>query len=341
MSNLVSVIIPVYNEIEYIDRCMESIQSQTYRRLQIILVDGGSDDGSGALCDKWAAKWNMGPDSNMGICEVIHTSNQGVSESRNKGLSHATGELVSFVDGDDYLESDALTRMYEAMKENNADLAGCDFVSVYPDLSPGDEVNEITDDTEKVRRFSSHEFVRERILHGDLHVWGKLYKRSLIGTEIRFNTGLTIGEDMIFLLEYIRRCSVIVHMSYKGYDYFRNPGGAMMRPFTDSAMDQVRCWEEARSLIAYEDKELADSAELRSNMLIAIMLTACRIACLDKNIRKDEKHTGYTRVLRSRIKEYKTRRAMKLLDRGYRLKVRFFRAFPGLFMSMYHRHKLK
>ncbi|MCR5595103.1 MAG: glycosyltransferase family 2 protein [Lachnospiraceae bacterium] len=345
---IITVIIPIYNEKEYIDRCMNSIQSQTHRRLQVILVDGGSDDGSAEICDKWGVKWNMGPNSNMGICEVIHTSNQGVSASRNQGLAHATGELVTFVDGDDYLEPDALSRMVEVMTAENADMVGCDFASIYPDgpskqskpAEPADSAKpaDLADDT-GTEVMSAHDFMEKHILHGDLHVWGRLYKRSIIGADIRFKQGLTIGEDMLFVMEYVRRSSVIVHMSYKGYDYFRNPHGAMGKPFTKAAMDQVRCWEEAKSLLKEYDEELADSNELKANMLISVMLTACRMALLDKTTRKDEEHRNYTNVLRSKIKEYKTHKSMKLLDRGYRTKVRLFKAFPGLFMSMYNRHK--
>lgn len=353
---IITVIIPVYNEEKYIDRFMNSLQSQTHKRLQIILIDGGSTDGSGALCDKWASRWNMGPDSNMGIVEVIHTSNKGVSASRNMGLSHASGDYIFFLDGDDWLEPDTLKRLYELMNQTGADLTCCGFVSRYPDgtavsdteadggsLSGGESVSGVVSGdtpavTEEHVSMSSREFMEKRLLHGDAHVWGKLFKRELIGDQ-KFRRELTIGEDMVFLLEYVRKCNTIVHMFYRGYDYYRNPHGAMERAFTDSAMDQVKCWDEVRLLLAHTDESLADGADLRANMLIAVMLTASRMALLDKDVLKEEKYTEFIRVLRGKIKEYKNRQAMKALDHGYRLKVRLFRMAPGLYMSLYHKHK--
>ena len=330
---IITVIVPVFNEKDYIDRCMNSLQSQTHRRLQIILVDGGSTDGSGELCDKWATRWNMGPDSNMGIVEVIHTANKGVSESRNKGLSHAAGEYVTFLDGDDWLENDALSRMCAVMESERVDMCGGSFISRYPDeqacpVSP--------DDT--VETMSYREFLTGHILKGDVHVWGRLYKRSIIG-DLRFRKDLTIGEDMIFVIEYVRKCERVAHMAYRGYDYYRNPYGTMARPFSASSMDQVKCWDEARLLLAHEGDEISQGADLRANMLIAVMLTASRMALLDRIIIRDDTHREYIRTLRARIREYRNRAAMKVLDRGYRFKVRLFRFSPGLYMSLYHRHK--
>ena len=113
----------------------------------------------------------------------------------------------------------------------------------------------------------------------------------------------------------------------------------MARPFSASSMDQVKCWDEARLLLAHEGDELSDGPDLRANMLISIMLTASRMALLDRIIITDDVHKEYIRTLRAKIKEYKNGAAMKVLDRGYRFKVRMFRFFPGLYMSLYHRHK--
>ena len=331
---IITVIVPIFNESDYIDRCMNSLQAQTHRKLQIILVDGGSTDGSGQLCDKWATRWNMGPDSNMGIVEVIHTANKGVSESRNKGLSHAAGEYVTFLDGDDWLEPDAISKMYSVLESEQVDMAGLSFISRYP----GEESSEKVSDDTAFETMTAREFLAGHILKGDVHVWGRLYKRDLIG-DLRFRKDLTIGEDMLFVIEYVKKCDRVAHMSYRGYDYFRNPGGTMARPFSASSMDQVKCWDEARLLLAHEGDELSDGPDLRANMLISIMLTASRMALLDRIIITDEAHKEYIRTLRAKIKEYKNGAAMKVLDRGYRFKVRMFRFFPGLYMSLYHRHK--
>ena len=199
----------------------------------------------------------------------------------------------------------------------------------------------LADDSDQNRDpecMSGIEYIDNGILSGDMHVWGKLYKRELIGRQ-KFKEGLTIGEDMLFVTEYAAKCNKIARISYEGYNYFRNPKGAMGRPFTPSAMDQVRCYREERSLLEKVAPDLAFGAKLRANMLIGVMLTAGRIALLDKEVRKDEEHKEYVKTLKSTIREYKNREAMKRLDRGYRAKVRIFKAFPGLYMSLYHRHK--
>lgn len=385
MIPIITVIVPLHNEEKYIDRLMESLRDQTHTRLQIILIDGGSEDRTGEKCDEWAGSWNMGPDSKMGIVEVIHTSDRGVSVSRNKGLDHATGDIVTFVDGDDYLEPDALECMLKCMQDNDADMVGCAFRSVYESdsaaadnssqarsryespgsgtrlgntspstgraLVPAYELSaaaDIRSEESSSGSGSSQEtacelsvpadFLVSHILRGDVHVWGRLYKRELIG-RLRFMEGLTIGEDMLFVTEYSFRCKKIASMSYEGYNYYRNPQGAMFRPFTPSAMDQVRCFREERKLLETLAPDQAFGPALRSNMLISVMLTAGRISFLDKDIRKTAEYREYVKELRSVIREYKSRAAMKLLDRGYRLKVRIFRAFPGLYMNVYHTHR--
>lgn len=351
MIPIITVIVPIHNEEKYIDRLMESLQDQTHRRLQIILVDGGSTDSSPQICDRWASRWNMGPDTNMGIVEVIHTADKGVSVSRNTGLSHATGEYVTFVDGDDWLDKEALEKMLKGIQDTGAELCGCDFKSIFPDPENDPETDAKTadsaktvdgneDKTSEVSVFSPDEFIAGHILAGDVHVWGRLYKRELIGT-LRFRDGLTIGEDMLFVTEYAGKCTKIAHMTYRGYNYFRNPHGAMLKPFSPAAMDQIRCFEYERTLLEKLAPDLSFGDGLRSNMLIGVMLTAGRIAVLDKDIRKDEEHKGYIKKLKSTVKEYKSRGAMKRLDRGYRLKVRLFKFSPGLYLGLYHRYKGK
>ena len=279
--------------------------------------------------------------------EVIHTSNKGVSASRNLGLSHATGELVTFLDGDDWLKPDTLSRLHEDMLEHAADMVGCNFESVWPDgtdkagagkTSAAAAATGDTASSDAAETLESMDFITGHLLKGDMHVWGRLFKRSLIG-EQRFMRGLTIGEDMLFVLEYVRKCGTIRHLSYEGYNYYRNPAGAMSRPFSDAAMDQVRCWDEAAKALADISTDLDKCPALRAQMLISVMLTASRMAGLDREERRDGKHREYTDLLKSRIKEYKNRSAMKLLDRGYRLKVRLFAASPALYMSLYHMHR--
>ena len=115
----ISVIVPVYNTEKYLHRCIDSILSQTFTDFELLLINDGSKDGSGAICDEYAAKDNR--------VRVFHKENCGVSSARNLGLDNVQGEWVLFVDSDDWMELTMLAKMYHAAIENNADCVYCDF----------------------------------------------------------------------------------------------------------------------------------------------------------------------------------------------------------------------
>src|SRR5699024_4494271 len=123
MSDLISVIVPVYNVEKYVRRCIDSICGQTYSNLEIILIDDGSTDSSGKICDEMAAK--------DGRISVIHQENKGLSQARNAGLDQAKGEYIAFVDSDDYLSLNMYECLLKSLKENNADVVRCAIKNVY------------------------------------------------------------------------------------------------------------------------------------------------------------------------------------------------------------------
>ncbi|MBQ9782222.1 MAG: glycosyltransferase family 2 protein [Clostridia bacterium] len=119
MNDLISVIVPVYNVQKYLPRCIESILNQSYKDIELILVDDGSPDNTGEICDYYAKK-----DSRV---VVIHKENGGVSSARNAGLNIAKGKFINFVDSDDYIPNDSLENLINLQKENDADLVCCTF----------------------------------------------------------------------------------------------------------------------------------------------------------------------------------------------------------------------
>ena len=119
MSELISVIVPVYNVEKYLDKCIQSILGQTYSNIELLLIDDGSTDSSGAICDKYVTQ-----DSRV---RVFHKSNEGVSAARNWGLDNAKGEWIAFVDADDWIDSDMYERMYNAAVQNQTDMVSCDL----------------------------------------------------------------------------------------------------------------------------------------------------------------------------------------------------------------------
>ena len=195
----ISIIVPVYNGAAYIKRCMEGLLAQTYPNMEILLIDDGSTDGSGRICDDFADKYSQ--------VKAYHVKNAGVSAARNKGIEECSGEYVGFVDVDDYLLEDMTEHLARMLEETGSDVAGCGFFEFGGKMEEGaeaaraDAVGRCTGkkadvpQTEGLEILSGKEFIEKGILRSDTRCWSKLYRKSAIG-ELRFAEGLTIGEDM-------------------------------------------------------------------------------------------------------------------------------------------------
>lgn len=198
---LISIIVPVYKVEEYLDRCVESLVNQTYTNLEIILVDDGSPDNSGKLCDEWALK-----DKRI---KVIHKENSGVSSARNIGIDNAKGEYIGFVDSDDYVSS----KMYEFLinsYDKDTDYVCCDFTRD----GTFDE-NNIIDSNCNIYELIKYIYP----WHGG--VWTGLYKKEILN-QLRFDKDYYFGEDLIFLISYLIKCNYIKRINNKLYYYYEN-----------------------------------------------------------------------------------------------------------------------
>ena len=175
--SLVSVVIPIYNVENYLHQCLDSVVNQTYRNLEIILVDDGSTDGCGAICDRYA-----GDDNRI---RVLHTENRGLASARNAGLDEAKGDFLSFVDSDDWIESTAIESLLNTAKEYDADIvaAGRSFEYIGRTVHAEMDMNEI-------RVFRGADIIPAYVngaIGGDV-AWDKLYQRDCLG-DIRFPDG--------------------------------------------------------------------------------------------------------------------------------------------------------
>ena len=139
---LLTVIVPCYNVEKYMDKCISSIVNQTYANLEIILIDDGSADSTGMICDAW-----QGKDQRI---RVIHKQNEGLSYARKTGVENMTAEYVAFVDSDDWIDADMFTDMMTAMISTNSDIAQCDYCKVFEDGRIEDHSDENTSDTYEV-----------------------------------------------------------------------------------------------------------------------------------------------------------------------------------------------
>ena len=215
---LISVILPVYKVEKYLDRCLQSITDQTYRNLEIILVDDGSPDSSGAICDAWAAK-----DSRI---RVIHKQNAGAGAARNTGLDAATGEIVSMIDSDDYLEMHMFEHLLSLMTED-VDIAECDICWTELDDLPMDDGSKaetgVYDVTDAMRLHIRDEIFCQTPPN-------KLYRRKTIGN-IRFPVGNLI-DDEFFTYKVIGNAKKLARSSACMYAYRQQPGSAMHKSFS-------------------------------------------------------------------------------------------------------------
>ncbi len=209
---LISVIVPIYNIVEYLPRCVNSIRRQTYRNLEIILVDDGSTDNSGALAEKMALE-----DKRV---RVFHKENGGSSSARNLGLSKASGDYIGFVDSDDYIEPEMYERLLAAMLEENLLMAQTsrDEIDEQGNLMPN-----VCEPPEKMELWECERFMRELLLHrGDCSFCTKLIHASLLKEE-RFPEG-ELNEDFYLLVRLLPKVPAVAILPEQDYHVFYRYG---------------------------------------------------------------------------------------------------------------------
>lgn len=251
MDEWISVIVPVYNGEKYLPVCMKCLLEQTYQALEIILVNDGSRDGSGALCDGYAAA-----DPRV---RVFHQENQGVSSARNKGLDLATGKYVAFVDADDYVEPDYFERLHEDLVSHDADISSCDYREVISGDVADSAIPFVAESrliTNKASYFADMILAREAYWST---ITAKLYYRELIG-DTRFRASFRYGEDHVFLFELFTKAPKVYQDTYQGYYYVRNESSATL---SRNASNVYRCENEMK-MYEYKLRNLpADVAHLK------------------------------------------------------------------------------
>ena len=210
---MISVIVPIYNVEKYLAECIESILQQSYNDLEIILVDDGSPDNCGAICDEYQSK-----DSRI---IVIHKENGGISDARNAGMDIATGEYIAFVDSDDFIHPRMYEYLLKALTDYNSDFSACDYFefSKYNPIPTSNISSEGTYIFDKLGDKNCH---LNNLLQGSHknYVWNKLYKKSYL-ENIRFKKGMKY-EDVIFSADISPYINKYVIIKDKLYYYRRN-----------------------------------------------------------------------------------------------------------------------
>lgn len=247
MNELISIVVPVYNVENYIDRCVTSIVNQTYSNIEIILVDDGSTDSSSLKCDNWKQK-----DSRI---KVIHKKNGGLSDARNAGVKEVTGEYVCFVDSDDWISKSFVEILYRVAFETNSDIVECqkEIASEYTECKDNYGNKSINIKT-YYDKDCFYEFFK--YINFCQVVWNKIYSVKLI-KNVTFRYG-KINEDEFWTYLIFSRANIVSSIDYIGYFYFRRTNSIMNQNFSIKRLDAFEALVERFDFIEENYPELSE-----------------------------------------------------------------------------------
>ncbi len=253
MERLISIIVPVYNVEMYLKRCIETVIKQTYKNLQIILVDDGSNDTSGMICDAYANIDNR--------IQVIHKINGGLSDARNVGIDVATGDYLMFVDSDDWLREDCVEVLAQVLQVSTKKISACAYLKIREGEAnkkkrkqgTGDYVEEWT-----IEETYKHLFLYQKI---DNSACAKLYEKSLF-REIRFPVG-KLYEDQFTVYKLFHIAQGVVYVDQEMYFYCNRQGSIQNTNFSLRKMDELQAAKECVSFIMDNYPQLSEEVNCR------------------------------------------------------------------------------
>lgn len=288
MEDLISVIIPVYNTSDTLDKCMQSVINQTYSNLEIILVESASTDNSGEICDQYEQLDNR--------VKVIHqTERKGLSNARNTGLEYATGAYVGFVDSDDWITLDMYEILLNSLKQKNADIA-CG--QVY--RTETEEVQDFSGQSFTVDVLSKDEyalmFFRTKSNKTVHYVWSKLYKQN-VAKKIHFPEGL-LAEDVKGFFDALISAEKIVNVNREMYYYRNNPNGLSGNLFSKKQLDIIKVWKYIYDYCKNNKPEWSEYAKVNYYRAYFGVLTRLIISGQSKEFPEEKKQ------LLMRVKQY-------------------------------------
>ena len=270
----ISVIVPVYNTEKFLHQCIDSILKQTFNDFELILIDDGSTDYSGTICDEYAIK-----DSRI---KIFHQENQGVSAARNVGIDNAQGEYITFVDSDDYIINYALEILYKDIVNFDADIScvaeGKTFSSVIEAMN--NSKHKIWRDVESIR----NSLLDNGYTYSSCR---KLYKKDFIG-DIRFENGRKIHEDSFFVFCCLFKKPVVVLRNANIYYYRNNPESASHSDFSDKFFDILYFANKKKEMIDIsfpEFKSESNNMVIKANMALLEIYLKANERVYNKDIR--------------------------------------------------------
>ncbi|MBQ3930838.1 MAG: glycosyltransferase family 2 protein [Firmicutes bacterium] len=244
---LVSIIVPVYEVEEYLDKCVQSLLSQSMRDIEIILVDDGSPDGCGRMCDGYA-------DADPRV-RVIHKKNGGLSDARNHGIDAAQADLIAFIDSDDYVDEDMIETLYNALVKEDADVSVCGFYQHYT------EKVTVTEDRIGYCTADTYDAVRLELTEVPVSAVNKIYKKELFD-EVRFPVG-KLYEDAHTTVPVIMRAKKVVYDLKPKYHYIHRENSITTKRYRPAVKSLIEANKNNMELVVAAYPHLRKAAEYR------------------------------------------------------------------------------
>lgn len=273
---MISIIVPIFNSESTLDRCIKSIINQTYRNLELILVDDGSTDKSGSICDYYEKIDNR--------IKVIHNRNNGVSNARNSGLEQARGGYIQFVDSDDFINENTCQILLDNIKTAKTDMVIFGVETVYKDktsyINPPDEA--LLDFRNSYMKFTY--FYSNGLINP---IWNKLYKKDKISS--KFSESISLGEDLIFNLDYLMGINSISCISYPLYCYMDDNIDSLTKINRSDIIEiALLCNEKIREFCLNRFNEKVDLSILDQDFIRDIFNAVQRVI-IDNDLNKKKK----------------------------------------------------
>ena len=309
---LVSVIVPVYKVEQYLSRCVESIRNQTLREIEIILVDDGSPDRCGEMCDEYNTVDRR--------IKVVHKENGGLSDARNCGITHADADYVVFIDSDDYIDDDMIERLYSDVTKENADLATC---GIYHHYEHGIETLKDT-----TGRFvvDTKEAVRKELVDVNVSAVNKIYKKALF-EKVQFPKG-KFYEDAHTIIPLLLQTKRVVINMHPSYHYIHREGTITTKSYYPGMLHLIEANANNLKLVSQAYPDLTEAAEYRALWAYYYVLDKMEIS---KDLSESDRHE------KKRIVSYLRKHTISIIKNRFFLRTRKIAACVLLFSEGIYR----
>lgn len=320
-NELISIIVPVYNVEKYLEKCVNSIVNQTYKNLEIILVDDGATDSSGKLCDELAKIDNR--------IKVYHKENGGLSDARNYGVEKSTGEYIGFVDSDDYIDAEMYEKLYEAIKKENVDVAECNLKIIYPDRE------ELFIEQNYYNVCTKQEYLEEYLkiekIFGSACV--RLIKSDVV-KKLKFPVG-KLYEDTYYAYDLIEKVDSYVIMNNPYYNYLMRENSITNAKFNPRIFNLIEIVEEFHNIVYENYPGLEEAADCRRMYAYFSVLNSI---LLEENYRDNE---YYSEILSYFKRNYISLLKNKYINRNRKLSIILIKLNIDLYRKVLMKYKKK